>query len=150
MAVFLPEYWGRATRTLTEPFQLTRAFYSGASLLMLAAAALLLRPRVERLAFAAVGFVSLAVVLGIPPFLQVVTRLPVLSSGHNRFAIFWTLSVALLAGWGLDEVTARAGAMKRRRRILVAGCIVLAIPIVGGPSGLPLGWTAGWDCLGCG
>ena len=106
---------------------------------MLAAAALLLRPRVERLAFAAVGFVSLAVVLGIPPFLQVVTRLPVLSSGHNRFAIFWTLSVALLAGWGLDEVTARAGAMKRRRRILVAGCIVLAIPIVWVVlSGLPL------------
>ena len=31
LAVFLPEYWGRATRTLTEPFQLTRAFYSGAS-----------------------------------------------------------------------------------------------------------------------
>jgi hypothetical protein len=129
LAAFLPDYWGRATATLTEPFQLVRTFYAGGLALMLAVAALVLRPRTERVAIAAFGAVSLAVVVGVPPFLPLVTRLPVLSSGHNRFAVLWLLSLALLAGWGLDEVAARAGTPKRRRRVELAVGALFAVPI---------------------
>ena len=39
----------------------------------------------------AFGFLWFAVVLGIPPFLQVVTRLPVFESGHNTRLIILTM-----------------------------------------------------------
>jgi hypothetical protein len=129
LAVFLPDYWGRATATLVEPFQLTRAFYVGALPLMLAGVALYIR-RVERLAFAIAASVSLAVVVGVPGITQVVTRLPVFSSGHNRFTMIWVLGVALLAGWGLDDLLRRGVSGVRRRRVLVVGLVLLALPCV--------------------
>ena len=65
-------------------FVLERALYVGALPLMLVAAALVAaaagRADRGRRCSAACGF---AVVLGIPPFLQIVTRLPVFNSGHN-------------------------------------------------------------------
>jgi hypothetical protein len=130
LAVLLPDYWGRATGTPIEPFQFIRAFYLGALPLLLAVAAVALRRDAERIAIAAFGAISLAVVVGIPPFLQIVSRLPVFSTGHNnRLAVYWVLCVALLAGWGLDELGGRA-AQAGRRAILIVGAVLLAIPIV--------------------
>jgi hypothetical protein len=130
LGVLMPDYWGRATGTPIEAFQYVRAFYLGALPLLLAVAALALRRDAERIAIAAFGAISLAVVVGIPPFLQIVSRLPVFSTGHNnRLAVYWVLCVALLAGWGLDELAGRAG-QAGRRAILIAGAVLLAIPIV--------------------
>jgi hypothetical protein len=134
LGVLMPDYWGRATGTLLEPFQYSRAFYVGALPLLLAVAAMALRRNAERIAIAAFGGVSLAVVVGIPPFLQILSRLPVFSTGHNnRLAIYWVLCLALLAGWGLDDLTERAAQASRqagRRTIPIIGAVLLAIPIV--------------------
>ena len=54
LGLFLPDYWGRPTQTPLRPLLLERAMYAGALPLMLAAAALILRPTVERVAVAAV------------------------------------------------------------------------------------------------
>ena len=106
IGIFLPDYWGRPTQTPIRPILLERALYVGALPVMLAAAALFLRPSVTRFAVAIFGAFWACVVLGIPPFVQVVTRLPVFNSGHNtRLIVFTILAVALLAGWGLDDLS---------------------------------------------
>lgn len=131
LELFLPDYWGRPTQTPLLLFLLSRALYAGALPLMLAAAALVLRPRAERLWIALFGAAGLAVVVGIPPFLQIITRLPVFSSGHNgRLVIWYMLALSLLAGWGLDDVTARVGSPLRRRIMLGAGAALWLAPLV--------------------
>jgi hypothetical protein len=132
IGVFLPDYWGRPTQTPIRLFLLERALYVGALPLMLAFAAVVLRPKAERVAVAAYGFLWFAVVLGIPPFLQVVTRLPVFSSGHNSRLIALTMfCLALLAGWGLDEVREAWRAPRRRRQAALGiAALLLVVPLV--------------------
>jgi len=132
LGIFLPDYWGRPTQTPIRPFLLDRALYAGALPLMLAAAALIVRPTATRVAVALFGGLWLAVALGVPPFLQVITRLPIFSSGHNtRLVVITMLAVALLAGWGLDELTtARRIAPARRRRVLAAAVTLFVAPLV--------------------
>src|SRR3954452_20029237 len=68
----------------------------------------LLRPSKERIAIAAAGAVALAVVLGVQPFFAVVQHIPGFAQAHNtRLAIITLLSVALLAGWGMEETRGR-------------------------------------------
>ena len=55
LGLFLPDYWGRPTQTPLRPFLLERALYVGALPLMLAAAALVLRPTATRVAVALFG-----------------------------------------------------------------------------------------------
>jgi hypothetical protein len=144
LAVLMPDFWGRSTDTPIEPFQFSRAFYVGALPLVLAAIALLLRRNSTRIAVAAFGLISLAVVVGLPPFLQIVSRLPVFSSGHNnRLAVYWVLCAALLAGWGLDDLTDRA--LPAARRALVAvGAVLVAVPTVTVAAGVgSVGHAAG-------
>ena len=87
----------------------------------------LLRPTRERVAVAVAGALCMLVVLGIPPVFQIVTALPVFSSGHNtRLAVLYLLALALLAGWGLDDVL-RHGI---GRRVLVAAGALLAFPVL--------------------
>ena len=132
IGIFFPDYWGRPTQTPLRPILLERAMYVGALPLMLAAAALVIRPNAERVAIAAFGAVSLAVTLGVAPFVQIVTRLPVFNSGHNtRLIVFSLLAVALLAGWGLDELSGarRAPRLRRRLVVLLAGGLVL-VPLL--------------------
>ena len=75
---------------------------------MLAAAALL-KPDRERVAVALTGTVALAVVFGVQPFFFVANHLPGFSQAHNtRLAIVTLLSIALLAGWGLDSLRDRS------------------------------------------
>jgi hypothetical protein len=143
LGFFLTDWWGRPTQTPLRPFLLERALYVGALPLVLAVAALALRPTVTRIAVALFGALWLAVALGVPPFLQVVTRLPVFNAGHNtRLVVLTMLALALLAGWGLDELAGRREELLRRRRLLLAAAgALLAAPIVVGVGarGLDLG-----------
>jgi hypothetical protein len=126
LAAFLPDWYGRPTQTPLRLFLLARAWYGGAIALMCAAAALLIRPTRGRIATAVCGVACMMVVLGVPPVFQIVTHLPIFSGGHNgRLAILALLCLALLAGWGLDEL------LQHPRRIAVwAAAAIFALPIV--------------------
>jgi len=122
LALALPDYWGRPTQLVSQPFIVTRAFYAGALPLMLAVVALL-KPTRERVAIAVTGAVALAIVLGVQPFFFVANHVPGFAQAHNtRLAIVTLLCIALLAGWGLD--TARRG-----RALLV---VIALAPVVAG------------------
>jgi hypothetical protein len=132
LAVQLPDYWGRPTQTtLGNGFEVERAFYAGALPLMLAPIALILRPRVERVAIAVFGAVTIFVVVGIQPFFGIVRRLPGFASTYNtRLTILFLLCVALLAGWGLDDLIRRR---PRGRKLLAATAVagvLLVLPLI--------------------
>jgi len=142
---FMPDWWGRPTQTPIRPIMLERAVYVGALPLMLAGAALILRPTRTRVAVALFGVFWLAVVLGVPPFVQVVTRLPVFSSGHNsRLIVYTILALSLLAGWGLDELSERTLSLSDRRKVLIAAGVFALLPLViviaTSPSALRAPW----------
>ena len=123
----LPEYWGRPSGFQIAGFLVARAFYVGALPLMLAAWAMM-RPTRERVAIAAAAAVALAVVIGLPGVFDLVTALPGFASAYNtRLAVVPALALALLAGWGLDDLAERV----ERPRLLVGGAlVVLAVPVV--------------------
>jgi hypothetical protein len=138
LALALPDYWGRPTQLVSEPFIVTRAFYAGALPLMLAAAALL-RPSRERIAIAATGAVALAIVLGVQPFFAIANHVPGFSQAHNtRLAIVTLLCIALLAGWGIESV-------KRSRALTVIVVFIVVAPVLAGlarAGAYPLGDAA--------
>jgi Bacterial membrane protein YfhO len=145
LALLLSDYWGRPTQTPLEGFIVQRALYVGALPLMLAAAALLWRPRVERVAIAVFGVVVLAVVVGLPPVFQVVTSLPGFSNVHNtRMAILAVLCVALLAGWGLDDLIRQAPRGRRATALLAGAAGLVVAPLVF----VVLAGRSSWDVLG--
>ena len=107
-AAFLPRYFPGS-------FEIETAFYAGALPLMLAFAALL--RRVERVAVAVVGAASLLVVLGIQPLFALAGRTPGLEQTYlSRLTIIYLLCLALLAGWGLDDLVRR----RPSRRVAVS------------------------------
>ena len=72
-----------------------------------------------RIAVAAVGAVTLAVATGLPPFYDAVVHLPGFDAANNgRFAVIAILALALLAGWGLDELSGRELTAVRVPRLL--------------------------------
>ena len=77
------------------------------------------------------GFTGLAVAVGIPPFLQIVTRLPIFSTGHNSRLIPWyMIALALLAAWGFDDLRSGRLESERPRRLALLLGIPLVIPVV--------------------
>ena len=132
----LPEYWGRPSGYQTAGFLVARAFYAGALGLMLALWAVIARPTRERVAIAVAALAALAVVVGLPGVFDFVTALPGFASSYNtRLAVVPALAVALLAGWGLDDVAERV----ERPRLLVAGAAaIFALPVVLVSSHVPL------------
>jgi len=125
LALALPDYWGRPTQLVSEPFVVTRAFYAGALPLMLAAAALL-RPSRERIAIAATGAVALAIVLGVQPFFWIAGHVPGFGQAHNtRLGIVTLLCIALLAGWGLDS-------LRRSRALTAIVAFIVLAPVLAG------------------
>ena len=104
----LPDYWGRGTEVNIGAFAQGRAVYVGALPLVLAVVAVLRRPSLQRIGVAALGLLMLAVVVGVPPLPQLISLVPIVRTGnHVRLMIVVVLCVALLAGWGLDELSSR-------------------------------------------
>jgi hypothetical protein len=130
--LMLHDYWGHGRGAIQFASQLPeRAFYVGALPLMLALAALIARPALERIAVAAFGVAGLLVATGTAPLYDLVLKLPGFSAAHNgRFAVVTVLCLAVLAGWGLDELT--GDRLSRARRAWVAGlaAALAALPVV--------------------
>lgn len=133
LGVFLHDWWGRGSRVPLEFASSLEehAYYVAALPLMLAASALALAPRRERIVVAAVGVVALAVATGIPPFFDIVKALPGFDAARNgRLAVISVLCAAVLAGWGLDDLTG-PGLSERARRLVPVVCgLVLLVPVV--------------------
>jgi hypothetical protein len=131
-ALFLHDYWGRPTQSQVEPFVSNRGWYAGALTLMLAAAALALRPTATRLAVTAFAAFSVMMVLGLPPVFTVMVELPGFRTANNgKMVILFLMCVALLAGWGLDDLSApRPPKPGRARLALVAGVGIFCVPLV--------------------
>jgi hypothetical protein len=131
-AFFLFDYWGRPTQTpLVADLVSNRGFYAGGITLMLAAVGLMLRPTITRLAFAAFGGVAIAVVVGVDPIYSAVTALPGFRTAHNGRLVFLVLfALAMLAGWGLDELSRRDPVpLVPRRMALGAAVAIFCVPI---------------------
>ena len=127
IAYFMPEYWGRPSQVPTLAFSFAKAYYAGALPLMLGIWAVVARRTRERVAIAAGGAVAIAVVVGVPGIFQLVTTVPGFKHAYNqRLIIVGLLALALLAGWGLDDLAGRA----IRPRAPLAGAVALwLVPI---------------------
>ena len=124
----LPEYWGRPSQAPTQAFAFARAYYAGALPLMLAAWAVVVGRGRERVAIAIAGAVAIAITVGTPGLFQLVTAVPGFDHAYNqRLIIVGLLALALLAGWGLDDLLDGV----RRPRLLVAGAAaLLVVPVL--------------------
>ncbi len=134
--LFLFDYWGRPTQTPLAGIVSNRGWYAGGITLMLAPIALILRPTATRIAVAVFGAVCLLVVVGADPFFSAVTALPGFRTAHNgRMVIFVLFALALLAGWGLDDLTRPDRPPKLRRDLALAAAVaVFAVPFVALPA----------------
>jgi hypothetical protein len=146
LGIFLYDYWGHAAGALQfGPGLEERAYYVAALPLMLAAAALVARPSRARIAVALVGAAALAVATGLPPLYDLVVELPGFDATNNgRFAVVTVLGLAVLAGWGLDELTV---APRRRGLLLGAAAGLFAIPLAIGIADGEFGRDALGDAL---
>lgn len=132
-ALFLHDYWGRPTqRSDLDPFMQIRGWYAGGLTLILASAALILRPAATRVAVALYGIFAASMVVGFGPAFDLLTRYaPGFNSAHNqRMLIYVLFGLALLAGWGLDDLSGRATTGRRRTLVLGAAGVIFAVPFV--------------------
>jgi hypothetical protein len=130
----LPSYY------LPGGFEIETGFYAGALPLMLAFVGLL-RRRVERILVAVFALFCLLVVLGVQPLFGFVGRLPGFDETYlSRLTILYLLCIALLAGWGLDDLVAWRPGVRNARGILgsAAGLFLLPIVIVFATDGTSL------------
>ena len=104
LGILLPDFWGRQPFTARhgeEAHMLDRAFYVGALPAMLAAAALVLRPTRVRLAVAILAALTLALVTGWRPLVDLWGQPPIINTIHtNNLIVFFCLAMAVLSGWG--------------------------------------------------
>jgi hypothetical protein len=131
-ALFLHDYWGRPTQVDLEAFMQVRGWYAGAGTLMLAAVALVRKRTAERIALVVFALFCVCMVIGIPPVFGLVSKLPGFSAAHNeRLLIYFLLCLALLAGWGLDDLGGVRWPQVRPRRIALGVCaVIFCVPIV--------------------
>jgi hypothetical protein len=130
-AFFMPDWWGRPTQGIIAPFATIpvygHAYYAGALSLILAAGALVGRPRPERIALVAAGLLGLLALAGVEPIFSVVAELR--GPGKMDKLFFYVVfCIAMLAGFGLDDLGEPLAT--RVRPLLVAGLIVLAVPAI--------------------
>ena len=132
LGIFLHDYSGHSATSLGLGTGLEeRAYYVAALPLMLAAVALVARPAPARIAVAALGAAMLAVSTGLAPLYDIVVALPGFDATNNgRFAVIAILCLALLAGWGLDELTGPGLAPRRRTAALGVSTGVALLPVM--------------------
>jgi hypothetical protein len=130
-ALFLHDYWGRPTQVDLESFMQIRGWYAGAVTLMLAGSALIVKRTAERIGVVVFAAFCVCMVVGIPPVFGLVSGLPGFSAAHNeRLLIYVLLSLALLAGWGLDDLSVRRlPPPPERRTVMAFAGVVFCIPI---------------------
>jgi Bacterial membrane protein YfhO len=130
--LFLHDYWGRSSQhSNIEPFMQLRGWYAGAVTLMLAPAALIIRPAATRIAVAVFALFCVVMVIGIPPLFDLMERLPGFSTTHQQpMIVYFVLCLGLLAGWGLDELSARRDALPREGIVLAVAVAVFFVPLV--------------------
>jgi hypothetical protein len=125
----LPDYWGRATHAAVGAFAQERALYVGALPLMLAVGAVVARPTLQRVGLAAFGVLLLAIAVGVPPLPQIASVIPIVKTGnHLRVVVILMLCLALLAGFGLDDLAGRR--MRRGRAVLGVALGLLVLPVL--------------------
>jgi hypothetical protein len=150
----LPDYWGRGTEVPIGAFAQGRALYVGALPLLLAGVALVARRSLMRAGVAVLGAVMLAVVVGVPPLGDLIGQVPVVRTGnHIRLVIVVVLCLALLAGWGLDDLSsrrlpARGVVLGLAGALLVLPVLVLAARGQLTAAGLGRSLKAAWDLDG--
>jgi hypothetical protein len=130
--LFLHDYWGRSSQgSNIEPFMQLRGWYAGAVTLMLAPAALIIRPTATRIAVALFALFCVIMVIGMPPLFDLVERLPGFSTTHQQpMIVFFVLCLGLLAGWGLDELSARRESLPREGMVLAVAVGIFCVPLV--------------------
>jgi hypothetical protein len=132
LGLFLYDFWG-AGRTSYE-FAATNqehAYYVAALPLMLAAAALVLRPRRERVAVVLAGAAGLAIATGQPPLFDLLTSLPGFEAANNsRFGVIAIVCLAVLAGWGFDDLTGGRIARRKRELVIALAAGLVALPVL--------------------
>jgi hypothetical protein len=131
-ALFLHDYWGRPTQVDLEAFMQVRGWYAGAATLMLAAAALIGRRTAQRIALVVFALFCVCMVVGIPPVFGIVSSLPGFSAAHNeRLLIYFLLCLALLAGYGLDDLCAATlPRVTVSRAIAGAAAVIFIVPVI--------------------
>lgn len=130
LGIFLHDWWGSGSTGLELTFTLEHAYYVGALPLMLAMVALVAGPTRARLAVAAVGALTLAIATGLPMLYDLVVALPGLEAANNaRFAVVTVLCLAVLAGWGLSDLTASELGGRRRRLVLGLSIALVVLPV---------------------
>ena len=140
LGLALYEYWGRATHAATGAFAQEKALYAGALPLVLAATALIVRPTPQRIGFAVLGALALATVIGLPPLPDLAGQIPIVKTGnHLRLIVILMLCLALLAGWGLDDLSAGRGGRRGLVLGLAIGLLVLPVLVVAARGELSLG-----------
>jgi hypothetical protein len=129
---FLADYWGRPTQSPLAAFVSNRGYYAGGITLMLGAVAIALRPTLGRIALVVSGVVLMNIVLGLAPIADAFTLLPGFRTAHNgRMVIFVLLALALLAAWGLDDLSGDERPSRGRRRLALAlAAAIFVFPIV--------------------
>jgi hypothetical protein len=127
----LHDWWGHgATSLVFGAQQQERAYYVGVLPLLLAVTALIARPRPERIAVVAVGAAALSVATGVSPLYDLVVALPGFQAANNgRVAVIAVLCLAVLAGWGLDELIGSPLTARRRRALLGVATVLLIAPV---------------------
>jgi hypothetical protein len=127
----LPDYWGRATHTAVDAFAQERALYFGALPLVLSAAAVIVRPRLQRIGLAVFAVFLLAVALGVWPVPEIASHIPVIRSGnHLRVVFILMLCLALLVGYGLDDLADRIPEGRRGTVVLALAAGLLVLPVL--------------------
>ena len=111
-------------------FVIETAFYAGALPLVLALTALL-RAKVMRVVLALFATLCILVVLGIQPFFHIAGRLPGLDLTYlSRLTILYLLCIALLAGWGLDDLVRRRPEGSRAVAVAAIATGLFVLPVV--------------------
>ena len=111
-------------------FIIETAFYAGALPLVLAFVALL-RAQVMRVVLALFATLCILVVLGIQPFFGIAGRLPGLDLTYlSRLTILYLLCIAILAGWGLDDLVRRRPQGGRAVAVTAIATGILVLPVI--------------------